>query len=127
MGEVERYPGGTFCWIDLGTTDVAGAKGFYGGLFGWEFEDLPADEGTYTMCRLRGTDVAGIHEHTEDQGTRHVYTRRADRPALRPRRVGSSLRPGGLDRGRDEAVRAGGRRHRGRAAAGVRPERAETR
>ena len=42
MGEVERYPDGSFCWIDLGTTDVEGAKAFYGGLLGWEFEDLPA-------------------------------------------------------------------------------------
>jgi uncharacterized protein len=69
MGQVERYPNGTFCWIDLGTTDVAGAKAFYGGLFGWEFEDLPADEGTYTMCRLQGRDVAGVHEHSPEEGT----------------------------------------------------------
>ena len=69
MGEVERYPDGTFCWIDLGTTDVDGAKAFYGELLGWEFEDLPAEEGSYTMCRLRGRDVAGIHRHAEDEGT----------------------------------------------------------
>ena len=69
MGEVERYPEGTFCWVDLGTTDVAGAKRFYGELFGWEFVDQPADEGTYTLCRLRGQDVVGIHEHREDEGT----------------------------------------------------------
>jgi predicted enzyme related to lactoylglutathione lyase len=69
MGLVERYPNGTFCWVDLGTTDVAGVKGFYGGLFGWEFEDLPAEEGTYTMCRLEGNDVAGIHRHAEEEGT----------------------------------------------------------
>jgi len=69
MGKVERYPNGTFCWVDLGTTDVPGAKAFYGGLLGWEFEDLPADEGSYTMCRLQGKDVAGIHAHREDQGT----------------------------------------------------------
>lgn len=69
MGEVSRYPNGTFNWIDLGTIDVAGAKAFYAGLFGWEMEDLPADAGTYTMCRLRGKDVAGIHEHSADEGT----------------------------------------------------------
>jgi uncharacterized protein len=94
MGEVERYPGGTFCWIDLGTTDVAGAKGFYGGLFGWEFEDLPADEGTYTMCRLRGRDVAGIHEHTEDQGTgwsSNISVDDLDRATSRARELGASV------------------------------------
>jgi uncharacterized protein len=70
MGEVKEYPNGTFCWIDLGTTDVAGAKAFYGGLFGWELEDLPAgDSSTYTMCRVGGKDVAGIHEHSPEEGT----------------------------------------------------------
>jgi predicted enzyme related to lactoylglutathione lyase len=69
MGEVKEYPNGTFCWIDLGTTDVAGAKAFYSGLFGWEMEDLPAgDSGTYTMCRLRGKDIAGIHQHSPEEG-----------------------------------------------------------
>jgi predicted enzyme related to lactoylglutathione lyase len=69
MGQVERYPNGTFCWIDVGTTAVAGAKAFYGGLFGWEFEDQPAGEGdAYTLCRLQGRDVAGIHRHDPDEG-----------------------------------------------------------
>jgi uncharacterized protein len=69
MGQVERYPNGVFCWIDLGTTDVAAAKAFYGRLFGWEFEDRPAGDGeTYTLCRVRGRDVAGIHHHDPAEG-----------------------------------------------------------
>ena len=69
MGEVSRYPHGTFCWIDLGTTDVATAKVFYRGLFGWDTEDVPTgDGGVYTLCRLHGKDVAGVHEHTPDEG-----------------------------------------------------------
>jgi uncharacterized protein len=69
MGEVASYPVGTFSWVDLGTTDVEGAKAFYGGLFGWEIEDLTSGQGSYTMCRLRGRDVAGIREHAPDDGT----------------------------------------------------------
>ena len=69
MGEVASYPVGTFSWVDLGTTDVEGAKAFYRGLFGWQMEDLPTSEGSYTMCRLEGRDVAGIHEHAEGEGT----------------------------------------------------------
>jgi predicted enzyme related to lactoylglutathione lyase len=68
MGEVHTYPPGTFCWIDLGTTDVARAKTFYRELFGWEMEDLPAEAATYTMCRLNGKAVAGMHEHSEEEG-----------------------------------------------------------
>ena len=63
MGRVERYPNGTFCWVDLGTDDAEGAKAFYGGLFGWEFDDLPTGEkGTYSTCRLGGRAVAGLCE-----------------------------------------------------------------
>jgi predicted enzyme related to lactoylglutathione lyase len=69
MGEVSVYPNGTFNWIDLGTTEVTQTKPFYAGLFDWEMEDLPADSETYTMCRLRGKAVAGIHAHSEEERT----------------------------------------------------------
>ena len=94
MGEVERYPDGSFCWIDLGTTDVEGAKAFYGGLLGWEFEDLPAPEGSYTMCRLRGRDVAGIHRHAEEEGTgwsSNVSVGDLDRATARARELGAEV------------------------------------
>lgn len=38
MGARTEYAPGTFCWTDLGTTDVDGAKAFYTGLFGWTFD-----------------------------------------------------------------------------------------
>jgi hypothetical protein len=69
MGEVTKYPNGTFCWVDLGTTDVDGAKAFYGELFGWDAQDVPAGDRTYTVWRLRGHDVAGIHQHGEGDGS----------------------------------------------------------
>jgi predicted enzyme related to lactoylglutathione lyase len=63
MGKRERYEPGTFCWVDLATTDPAGAKAFYGELFGWEAEDMPAGEaGTYTMLRLDGDEVCALYE-----------------------------------------------------------------
>jgi uncharacterized protein len=66
MGEVERYPNGTFCWVDLGTTDAPGAKAFYGGLLGWKFDDLPTgDKGTYSICRRDGKAVAGLYDRAE--------------------------------------------------------------
>ena len=40
MGVVERY-GQDLLLGRPGTNDAAGAKAFYGGLFGWEFDDLP--------------------------------------------------------------------------------------
>jgi predicted enzyme related to lactoylglutathione lyase len=34
MGERTKYTPGTFSWADVTTTDQAGAKDFYSGLFG---------------------------------------------------------------------------------------------
>jgi uncharacterized protein len=58
MGERTSHAPGTFSWVDLATTDAAGAKEFYGELFGWEAEDMPGEGGTYTMFRVDGKDVA---------------------------------------------------------------------
>jgi uncharacterized protein len=61
MAERTSYETGTFSWVDLATTDQDGAKAFYAGLFGWEYQDNPIGDGaTYTMCRLDGKDVAAI-------------------------------------------------------------------
>ena len=52
---------GTFGWADLLTTDVAAAKQFYAGLFGWTYEDLPTPVGIdYTMCYVDGQMVSGL-------------------------------------------------------------------
>ncbi|NUR57535.1 MAG: VOC family protein [Catenulispora sp.] len=54
------YAPGTPCWVDLGTSDMEGAKAFYGGLFGWtaETSEDPATGG-YTMFLLDGVPAAG--------------------------------------------------------------------
>lgn len=68
MAEVTRYEPCTFSWIDLGTTDLEGAKRFYEALFGWENEDMPAGDGfTYTMSRQKNQYVAGIYEMFAEQ------------------------------------------------------------
>ncbi|MFP5316828.1 MAG: VOC family protein [Acidimicrobiia bacterium] len=69
MGERTEYAPGTFCWADLGTTDAAGAKAFYGSLFGWEPVDMPAGEGmTYTMLQLGEHTVCALYGKPADQG-----------------------------------------------------------
>ena len=63
MGKRESYEPGTFCAVDLATTDPDRAKRFYGELFGWEAEDTSPGEGmTYTILRLDGDPVAGMFE-----------------------------------------------------------------
>ena len=68
MGERTRYESGTFSWVDLATTDQDGAKAFYAGLFGWEYDDQPIGDGaTYTLCRLDGRDVAAITTQSDQE------------------------------------------------------------
>lgn len=56
-----KHPEGLFGWIDLATSDVAAAKEFYAGLFGWTFEDLATPMGVfYTQATLDGALVAGL-------------------------------------------------------------------
>jgi uncharacterized protein len=68
MGERTQYTPGTFCWSDLTTTDQAGAKAFYSGLFGWEAQDMPVGEGAfYSMMRVEGKSVAAIAPQPQAQ------------------------------------------------------------
>ena len=60
MAERTSYEPGTPSWVDLTTPDLDGALRFYGGLFGWEFEDAGEAAGHYHQALLRGKRVAGI-------------------------------------------------------------------
>jgi predicted enzyme related to lactoylglutathione lyase len=62
----EGFPQGVPCWVDTAQPDPEAAVGFYGDLFGWEFEDrLPlmpvgGAGGVYFVAQLGGRDVAAI-------------------------------------------------------------------
>jgi predicted enzyme related to lactoylglutathione lyase len=59
MANIDQHPAGSFCWIELHTTDQPAAKSFYNALFGWEAHDNPM--GTtdfYTMFKLQGRHAA---------------------------------------------------------------------
>jgi predicted enzyme related to lactoylglutathione lyase len=61
MPKRTSYAQGTPNWVDLQTTDTAAAKAFYGGLFGWTFDDQPMPQGgAYSMAMLQGEPVAAI-------------------------------------------------------------------
>jgi predicted enzyme related to lactoylglutathione lyase len=60
MAERDSYEPGTPSWVDLTTPDLHAALAFYGGLFGWEFEDAGEEAGHYHMASVRGRRVAGL-------------------------------------------------------------------
>ena len=67
MTDVKEHPPGTFCWVDLATTDQEGAKQFYTGLFGWQAIDTPAGETmTYTMLQKDGKHVCGLYRMSDE-------------------------------------------------------------
>ena len=52
-----------FVHVELNTTDVAKAKGFYSKLFDWKLEDLPMEGGTYTMIHVGEGTGGGLMKH----------------------------------------------------------------
>jgi predicted enzyme related to lactoylglutathione lyase len=77
MGERTQYTPGTFCWVELTTTDQDAAKSFYSALLGWEADDRPVGDGdyVYSMMQVGGKNVAAIALQPEQQ-------REAGAPAL---------------------------------------------
>jgi predicted enzyme related to lactoylglutathione lyase len=63
MQELPENKPGSFCWIELGTTDAGSAKNFYTELFGWNYNDHSmGPSGVYTIIQLKGKDVGGLYE-----------------------------------------------------------------
>ncbi|MEW6637872.1 MAG: VOC family protein [Actinomycetota bacterium] len=117
MGKRVRYAPGTFCWVDLATTDPEGAKAFYEELFGWQAEDMPAgDSATYTMLSLDGDHVCGLYgmdAERREQSVRpywfsYVSVESADETTARARELGGAVieEPFGvLDAGRAAVIK----------------------
>ena len=51
---------GAVSWSELMTTDPQAARGFYGELFGWQFETMPMPDGDYHVASAAGEKLAGI-------------------------------------------------------------------
>lgn len=101
MPTVPRYPPGAPSWVDLASTDPAGARKFYGTLFGWTFDIGPAETGHYTMCLLDGDIVAGMNgEPVASMPTvwmTYLSTENADEAAKRVTAAGGAVVMGPLD------------------------------
>jgi len=73
MANIDQYKPGSFCWIELATTDQNAAKKFYGSLFGWTANDNPMGPGeVYTIFQLQGRAAAAGYTLRADQRARGV-------------------------------------------------------
>ena len=106
--KIDRYAQGAPCWVDLATTDQAAAKSFYGGLFGWTYEDSPLDEsGTqfYSMATVEGSHAAAVYTQPEEQKQMgipphwsvHLTVEDADAAAGRVTELGGEIIMGPFD------------------------------
>jgi hypothetical protein len=102
MSKRDDYPAGVPCFVDTLTADVEAAKGFYGGIFGWDFAGpgpMPGDPpGEYFVARVDGDDVAGLGTLPAQSGgtvppawNTHVAVESADAAAARATAAGGSV------------------------------------
>jgi predicted enzyme related to lactoylglutathione lyase len=59
MPTTTKAPTGTFCWIELQSTDLPASRKFYGTLFGWEISEMPGPQ-PYVMASNGANRVAGL-------------------------------------------------------------------
>jgi predicted enzyme related to lactoylglutathione lyase len=98
MSERNEYAPGEFCWVDLATTDVEGAKSFYAELLGVEAASAPGDPketGGYGFFTKDGKMVAGIGPVQSDEGhsawASYIKVEDADATAEQVKDAGGSV------------------------------------
>jgi uncharacterized protein len=100
MQETPEYAPGTFCWVELGTSDGEGAKKFYTELFGWDFTDNPIGPGmVYTMLKQDGKDVGALYQLMPEMKAQgipphwlsYVSVKSADEAAAKAKEAGGTL------------------------------------
>ena len=70
MSIPDSYAHGVFNWVDLATSDAKAAQTFYGGLFGWQFKEMPVpDRPPYTMAFHQGRAVTAICSLSDNMPT----------------------------------------------------------
>lgn len=106
MPEMTSHPPGSFCWIELGTSDAAGALGFYTSLFKWSVtEHEMGPSGTYYIFQKNGRDVAAMYEISgEMKGMptfwlSYISVANADAAAEKAKSLGAKIMNGPFDAG----------------------------
>lgn len=98
--ETLRHAPGTFCWWEIVTSDLAGAKAFYTDLFGWTYDENPIGEGqVYVMFKHEGRHLGAAYQLTDDmkaqgvppQWSVYLATDDADATAERVKALGGTV------------------------------------
>jgi predicted enzyme related to lactoylglutathione lyase len=100
MTHIDKHSAGSFCWIELATTDQNAAKGFYSSLFGWSPQDSPIGPSEfYTIFKLEGRDAAAGYTLRQDQRAQgvppnwmiYITVDSADQAATKTKQLGGTV------------------------------------
>jgi len=98
MPERDGYIPGVPCWVDTSQPEPAAAVAFYGGLFGWDFENVMPEGsgGEYFIGRIRGGDVAAVGSIPEGappmaMWNSYIWVDSADETAAKVKSAGGSV------------------------------------
>ena len=100
MTKIDKHSAGSFCWIELGTTDQTAAKAFYSSLFGWSPQDSPIGPNeVYTLFKLEGRDAAAGYTLRQDQRANgvppnwmiYIAVDSADQAAAKTKQLGGTV------------------------------------
>jgi uncharacterized protein len=105
MSTIERHSPGSFCWIELATTDQAAANQFYTSLFGWSVMDFPMGPGQfYSMFQLDGRNTGAAYTldpknmpGVPPNWTLYIATDNADESAAKATAAGGAVLGGPFD------------------------------
>jgi uncharacterized protein len=106
MNENHTHNAGDFCWIELATTDAAGAKKFYNGLLNWEAKDTPAGpDMIYTQLYREGKNVGAIYQMNQEQVERgipvhwksYISVNNVDETVEKAKALGAQINYGPID------------------------------
>lgn len=106
MANIDKNPPGSFCWIELATTDQSAAKNFYTSLFGWGIDEFPMGPGeTYTIFQIDGRQVGAAYTMRQEQRAQgvppnwllYVSVKSADEAAARVTELGGKVHAGPFD------------------------------
>ena len=88
---------GAICWLELMTTDVAKAKAFYGGVFGWGMQEPKDPSMPYTEIQRGGQSIGGIYPkppelaHVPPNWTVYFMVESCDTSAAKAKSLGGQL------------------------------------
>jgi predicted enzyme related to lactoylglutathione lyase len=93
MSEQDRFVPGVPNWVDLTTPQLQAAQDFYGGLFGWTFDDSGTAPrgGRYLLAQLDGGAVGALAQGDTASWNSYVLVDSLDDTAGRVRDAGGQI------------------------------------